>query len=222
MGSLFLRSSIVKAKKCKIVGCSNVVAHCGFCNKHYLQMYRHGRIFERTVYDPNEFTFKDGLCYIQLYDQKGNEAERAIIDIVDYPLVKNHKWHLFLAGGKENPEIRYVRSRIHGRLFYLHQFLMGTRNGTDHKNGDTLDNRRRNLRFCTQGENTCNQKRRKDNTSGYKGVSFHKIMQKWRGRVNYQGKEIMLGYFDTPEDGAIAYNKKAIELHGEFAKLNNL
>jgi hypothetical protein len=47
-------------------------------------------------------------------------------------------------------------------------------------------------------------------------------MQKWRSRVVCEGKEFMLGYFDTPAEAAFAYNKKALELHGEFAKLNNL
>ena len=89
----------MKAKKCKVEWCDNKVSKGGFCNKHYLQMYRHGRIFERTVYDSNEFTFKNGFCYIQLYDQRGNETEKAVIDVVDYPPVKGHKWHLFLAGG---------------------------------------------------------------------------------------------------------------------------
>jgi hypothetical protein len=157
-------------------------------------MNRHGRIFERTVYDPNEFIFKGGFCYIQLYDQKGNKTEKAIIDDVDYSLVKNHKWHLFLAGGKESPEFRYVRSRIKGEG---------------------------NLRVCTQSQNSCNQKRRKDNTSGYKGVYFHKAVQKWCSCIQYKHKEFTLGYFDTPEEGAEAYNKKALELHGEFARINN-
>ena len=210
------------AKKCKVEWCSNKVSKGGFCNKHYLQMYRHGRIFERTVYDSNKFTFDGGDCWIQLYDQQGNETEKAVIDATDYSLVKGHKWHLFLSGGKENPEYRYVRSRINGELFYLHQFLMGVRSGIDHYDGNSLNNRRVNLRPCTQGENTCNQKRRKDNISGYKGVGFHKKAQKWRSRVCYQGREIAVGYFDTPEEAAFAYNVKARELHGEFAKLNNL
>ena len=210
------------AKICKVKWCSEIVSKKGFCNKHYLQMHRHGRIFERTVYDPNEFTFGNDICYIQLYDQKGNKTERAIIDIADYPRVKSHKWHLFLAGGKENSEIRYVRSRIKGKLYYLHQFLMRTRNGTDHKDGDTLNNRRKNLRPCTQGQNICNQKRRKDNTSGYKGVDFHKGIQKWHSRVHYRGREFIAGYFTTLKEAAQAYNDKARSLHGEFARLNNL
>ena len=208
--------------KCKVEGCGGVVYRSGFCNKHNLQMRRHGRILERTVYDPNEFIFREDGCYIQLYDQKGNRTEKTIIDHSDYLLVRDHKWHLFLAGGKENPEVRYVRSKINGEFFYLHQFLMGTRNGTDHKSGNALDNRRSNLRLCTQGENTCNQKRRKDNTSGYKGVSFHKPTQKWRSRVQYQREEFILGYYDTPKEAAIVYNIKARELHGKFAKINNL
>jgi len=210
------------AKKCKVEWCDGVVSKRGFCNKHYLQMYRHGRIFERTVYDSNKFTFDGGDCWIQLYDQQGNETEKVVIDAVDYPRVKDHKWHLFLAGGKENPEYRYVRSRINGEIFYLHQFLMGTRDGVDHRDGVVLDNRRGNLRCCTQGENTCNQKRRKDNTSGYKGVGFHKATQKWRCRVQYQHREITIGYYGTPQEAALAYNAKAKLLHGEFARLNTL
>lgn len=212
----------MKAKKCKVEWCGNKISRGGFCNKHYLQMYRHGRIFERTVYDSNEFIFDGDDCWIQLYDQQGNETEKTVIDAADYLLVKDHKWHLFLAGGKENPEVRYVRSRISGKLFYLHQFLLRTRKGIDHRDGNSCNNKRNNLRCCTQGQNTCNQKRRKDNTSGYKGVGFHKATRKWRSRINYKGKEIIVGYYDTPEEAGRAYNAKARELHGEFAKLNNL
>jgi predicted PolB exonuclease-like 3'-5' exonuclease len=90
----------------------------------------------------------------------------------------------------------------------------------DHKNIDFLDNRKDNLRECTHQQNSFNR-RKADNpnlSSKYKGVSAKK--NRWCSRIMLNGKPIHIGYFDTELEAALAYNKKAVELHGEFAKIN--
>jgi len=120
----------------------------------------------------------------------------------------------------------------------------------DHISGDPLDNRKENLRICTRSENCRNKNVRADSKSGYKGVEYVKnpayerylkhgpalnkdglprkaqpepFKKPWRayiGSVDKKNTHIFIGYFSTPEEGAMAYDKKAAELHGEFALLN--
>lgn len=100
----------------------------------------------------------------------------------------------------------------------------------DHIDGNGLNNLRSNLRFATMSQNIANSKVRKDNTTGYKGVSWFvgskhpngvwKSKPSWTARIGINGKRITVGYFATKEEAARAYNKAAIKYHGEFAKLN--
>lgn len=94
----------------------------------------------------------------------------------------------------------------------------------DHINGNRLDNRIENLRHATSVENTRNRKKPNSckNKSQYKGVSPSKNPKKWRGRIKVNNKNIYLGSFDTEIEAALAYDKSAKELFGEFAKLNFL
>jgi hypothetical protein len=210
------------AKICTAVNCFQEVCAKGYCWRHYTQLRRHGRILERTRFDPNEFIFDGDICYIYLYDRNGEKIEKAIVDVADYLKVKNYKWCLFLSKNKAKSERRYAQSKIEGKLIYLHQFLMGTRDGTDHRDGDGLNNRRGNLRLCTSSQNSCNQKIGKRNSSGFKGVGFYLPTSKWRARIDYKGKGRHIGYFNSPEEAAKAYNDKAKIFHGEFARLNKI
>ena len=105
---------------------------------------------------------------------------------------------------------------------FLHQLIMETPKGmvTDHINGDPLDNRKQNLRICTQAENVRNRRAGKNNTSGFKGVSWHKRTNSWHARIDHNKKPIHIGCFEDKEEAARAYDRKAIELHGEFAYTN--
>lgn len=87
----------------------------------------------------------------------------------------------------------------------------------DHINGDGLDNRRCNLRLATAAQNQMNQRRRRDNTSGFKGVRFDRARQRWRAEIRVDGKHIFLGRFDTPVEAHRAYCKAAALYFGEFA-----
>ncbi len=88
----------------------------------------------------------------------------------------------------------------------------------DHINGNTMDNRRSNLRLTTYFGNTTNSKRRKDNTSGYKGVIWSKQRNKWQARIKSKGHVYHIGYFNDPRSAHEAYKIKATELFGEFAR----
>jgi hypothetical protein len=110
------------------------------------------------------------------------------------------------------------------RHVYIHRLLMGAsyldHKKVDHINQNGLDNRRSNLRFASKSKNAINSRKRSDNTSGYKGVSFLKKHNKYRSRITKDGVEYSQGLFDLAADAARAYDKAAIDLFGEFAVLN--
>lgn len=88
----------------------------------------------------------------------------------------------------------------------------------DHKNGKRDDNKIENLRECTIAENNQNRGRQANNTSGFRGVGWHKGKQRWRADIRKGGRKRSLGYFKTKQDAAAAYTAAAHELFGEFAR----
>ncbi|MCF1193472.1 hypothetical protein LRR18_17920, partial [Mangrovimonas sp. AS39] len=79
-----------------------------------------------------------------------------------------------------------------------------------------------NLRFCDKSKNAMNCKIHKHNTSGYKGVCWHKQCNKWRAYIVLKDKQKSLGLFECKHEAAEAYNKAALTFFGEFAKLNKI
>ncbi len=108
------------------------------------------------------------------------------------------------------------------RLF-MHVLLMGQRDGfmVDHRDGNGLNNVRSNLRWATSSQNQANKRHQRGNSNPYKGVwpptGEH---PHWRAGITCDGVRYYLGNFATPEEAALAYDRKAKELFGEFAKLN--
>ncbi len=147
------------------------------------------------------------------------QGQFAIVDIEDIDLVKDRNW--FAAWGKHTFSYyaQNATKNSDGKLSAVHmqRVIMNAPKGVfvDHINGDTLDNRRCNLRIATQSENMRNRGKMSLNTSGYKGV--HAMGKKWGAKITIDKKQIHLGTFDTPEEAHAAYCKAALELHGEFA-----
>lgn len=108
----------------------------------------------------------------------------------------------------------------------LSRLLMGVLNDNavvvDHKNGDTMDNRKANLRICTQEKNNYNKKLSNYSSTKVKGVTYKEKTKKYYARIGYKNNRISLGVFDTLYEAAKAYNEKASELYGEYAYLNDL
>jgi len=109
-----------------------------------------------------------------------------------------------------------------GKRIKLHRYLLGVPSGTvvDHINGDPSDCRKRNLRRCTQHKNCYNQQIRRNSSTGYKGVCFDKSKGRYMAHIHPDRRFKFLGYFETPEEAAIAYNNAASYYFGEYAKLN--
>lgn len=118
--------------------------------------------------------------------------------------------------------------RLGGRLYLAHRlvwlYVHGRcpRHYLDHINGDPGDNRLDNLREATPCQNSHNMRRHRDNRTGYKGVcrgsAASRNDHRWVAAICVRGRRFHLGYFDTPEEAAHAYNVAALERHGEFAR----
>jgi hypothetical protein len=106
----------------------------------------------------------------------------------------------------------------------MHRLILGLTAGdgkqADHINRNKLDNRRCNLRLCTASQNHANMSIFRNNTTGYKGVTFLRSHGKYRAKIKVRGRYIFLGYFDNPIDAACAYDKAARFHFGEFANTN--
>jgi hypothetical protein len=143
----------------------------------------------------------------------------ALVDDEDLPAVlAAGPWRLLRRDGQR---LMYVRRDLsYTREQRLHRFIMGDPpHDIDHANGDGLDNRRANLRPAIGSQNAANSRRRKDNTSGFRGVSRERS-GRWRADINRDGRRTHLGTFDTPEAAARAYDAAAIEAWGEYARPN--
>jgi hypothetical protein len=148
----------------------------------------------------------------------------ALIDEEDLHIVLGFKWYAAMSSRKFYAF--RVRKKGHEKETpQMHRIIMGNPDGeVDHINGNGLDNRKCNLRICTRTENMYNRRPKRGGTSKYKGVWYerHANHGRWRAQIRAGGKAINLGSFHNEEDAAIAYNKAALELHGDFALLNNV
>jgi hypothetical protein len=108
------------------------------------------------------------------------------------------------------------KNRKASRLAWLYMTGSWPKRDLDHVNGNRSDDRWSNLRLATRVQNIANGRIRKDNTSGFKGVSFRKHDRKWVPQLRFRGKAKYLGCFDTPEKAYAAYLSAARKTFGEY------
>jgi len=145
------------------------------------------------------------------------KGQFALIDDEDFERVNSLKWYA------SKTESGFRAQRVYQKKsLFMHRFLMSAIEGqeVDHINGNQLDNRKINLRFCSSSQNKMNRGKSPLNTSGFKGVSWDEKNKKWKAQIQIEGKNINLGRFNTKEKAAKAYDNAAIIYHGKFAKLN--
>jgi hypothetical protein len=154
--------------------------------------------------------------------KRNGDRFTVLYDECDHEIIASLKWHITCSR-----RILYARSNseIKGKRVLMHRAILqpqGDKIHVDHINGNSLDNRRCNLRACTNSQNMMNRGPVKRRESEYKGIIKIEGRNRtyWRAQIGLNGKSHYIGSYDTPEDAAIAYNQKAIELHGEFAFLN--
>ncbi len=140
-----------------------------------------------------------------------------------YHLVAPFKWTAhWIPNTRSYRAVRNESTRVapRGTLIYMHAVVNDTPPGmmTDHIDGDTLNNCCWNLRTATDAQNLANMGKRRDNTSGFKGVWKHR--DKWTAEISFQGQRRKLGTYATPELAARVYDAAARRLHGQFAHVN--
>lgn len=147
------------------------------------------------------------------------QGKVALIDDEDYDKIKDIKFYAHFEKGVK----WYALHSINDEKILMHRIIINAKPGQicDHINGDGLDNRRCNLRIVTNQQNIMNQrlqKRRK--SSKYKGVTWNKNAEKWQTQIRINKNNRYLGLFINEIDAANTYDKKALELFGEYARLN--
>lgn len=148
----------------------------------------------------------------------------ALVDDEDFEKLSKHKW-CAVKGTTTYYAVRHLPGPHKNRKrVYMHRVIMGITDPNievDHKDHNGLNNQRDNLRVCTTQQNQYNQKIYKSKAiSGYKGVHYH--LGKWQALICANGKSKYLGRFSSPIHAALAYNIAALNLHGEFACVNEL
>lgn len=161
------------------------------------------------------------------------QGQVAMVDDADYNTLSQYKWH-----ATKNERGNYYARRYVGRAFDGRAYKISMQKEimkpsppmvVDHINHDTLDNRRQNLRVCTQQQNVWNSRKPKNNRSGYKGVyyldgglDYFNNPGIWVARIMVSGKIIYLGYFKDKLEAAKTYNKAAFKHFGQYACLNSI
>lgn len=167
-----------------------------------------------------EIRVDGNLAYVPL-----TQGYEAIIDAEDVALVSGKLWSAKVVRRRDG-SVRtvYARAFVPGergqRSLYMHTEILGVEGAMcDHRDCDGLNNRRENLRPATPRENMQNARMRRDNTSGVKGVCWHKARAKWRAKIKVDGKTVSLGYFHSKDDAGAAYIAASLRFHGDFARL---
>jgi hypothetical protein len=148
-----------------------------------------------------------------------NNHLSALVDDADFEYLNQWKWF-----AHKSPHGTYYAARNDsGKTIKMHRIILGLTDPNilgDHKDGNSLNNQRSNLRECTHSQNNRNCKKYKEGTSKYKGVHYHKKNDNFMARITDNGKTIYLGSFINEVDAGKAFNIAAQRIHGEFANLN--
>lgn len=157
---------------------------------------------------------------------KLTRGQITIVDNADYDELSKFKW--FAAVYRLKSKTIFYAKRYDSnkkKIVAMHRAILGVDDSktlVDHKDTDTLNNQRRNLRIATKTQNAKNRNHHAGCLSRYKGVSYSKRTKLWVACIQHDLKLERLGYFDDEVSAAFAYNNAAKKYHGEFARLNDL
>lgn len=149
----------------------------------------------------------------------------ALVDNDDYERINAYNW-IYLNKGDGYARRSYQNG---GRQItvLMHRTVMNLDDDQhiDHVNGNTLDNRKINLRICDRSQNMANRKMHKNNKSGFKGVYQHHMKngsKAFEAKIQFRKKSKSIGYFKTAKEASDAYDNESKKLHGEFSRPNSL
>lgn len=145
----------------------------------------------------------------------------ALVDAADYETVSAYPWHVLeiLTPGRRPNGPYAITSSDAAPSQYMHKLITGYAR-TDHANHNTLDNRRKNLRSASPGQNGANSRKALNCASRYKGVAWHASNCNWIAAIRIDGRRIYLGSFANETEAARTYDAAAVATWGEYAHLN--
>ena len=170
-------------KKCKVEGCNNKVIEKGYCNNHYMQVWNHGKVLERTKYTPNEIRIVGDICYMDLYNTKNEVKATTKFNKEHLDKVKKYKWCYVFN--------EYTSSRYNKKKVYLHRIIKKGKE-IDHIDCDKLNNLNNNLRVVTRRQNSINKYS--------KNYYYNKKRNKYGVVLSCNGDTKKFGYFKTEEE----------------------
>jgi hypothetical protein len=146
----------------------------------------------------------------------------AIVDDDDYPYLSKYSWFAYVKEYGVYAIRNYKDKDGRHTTIRMHREVARTPKGlcTDHRNRNTLDNRKENLRIATKQQNGRNRSKIKVTQSRYKGVSLQECNKRWLASISIMKKRISIGWYDSEIEAAKAYDAKAKELFGEWARPN--
>lgn len=207
-----------KGRICLVEGCGR--KHCakGFCSIHYKRSREDLSKFHDPISDDpinqryHRIYFENDYVVMIVVNRKGEETH-VLMDLEDIDLAVDYVWSM---NGKGYPV-----ANIGPKPTTLHRYLLQLPKGVlgDHINGNTLDNRKCNLRACTHQENSYNRGINKNNKSGVTGVRWDKAAKKWAARITIEHSNKNLGYFDDFTEAVKARRAAEIKYFGEFRRV---
>ena len=180
---------------------------------------------KRTKYDPNEIIVENNICRMKLYNNKGEEVAETIFDLKYKSEIEKYKWHFhqnYVVTTWYDENNKQYNIQLHQAIIQMSGQVVPDGYEIDHKDINSLNNLENNLRICTRSQNQQNRGKNKNNSSNFKGVTWHNNNEKWQAQIVINNKKQYLGYFSDKKDAAIAYNNAALQHHGEFAQLNQV
>jgi hypothetical protein len=153
------------------------------------------------------------------------QGKAALVDDADFEELNKYKWYAHFDGRRFYANRNEQLGTNHWTKVLMHRQILGLTKGdgiyVDHVNHDGLNNCRKNLRTCTNAENTRNRRTSEHpKSSQHKGVHWAKRDKKWRAQIQINGVKLHIGDFSSEDEAAHAYNAIALQYFGEFACLN--
>lgn len=188
---------------CKVKECNSKHYALGYCSRHYRQIKKYNKILRTVRFDGNEIINCKNYVEIVLCDKKHKRIAKTKIDKDDLEKVKKYKWYLNLNS--------YVCAAEGKKQIRLHRLILGSEKGLmiDHRDGDSLNNLKKNLRHCTNQQNSMNNKS--------KGYCWNKKNKKWTAQIAINNKQIYLGSFNELKDAKDVREQAKQKYFKEFA-----
>lgn len=184
------------------------------CGKHWQQLRKHGKVHERTIYDRNEIITKEDYAEVLIRNRQQEVIKIAKVDIEDVELIKDYKWGF----DGEYIYCKKLNTRLHRFVLMLKS---NDKRHVDHINHKKEDNRKENLRLCSNRENSRNKGFARNKT-GIIGVNYNERDRVYRARLKLNYKEKSLGIYNNLNDAIVARLKAEKKYFGEFAPQQHL